>query len=458
VQLQAQSERLQRLDGWVASQAGLLSQLAQELEQARAGTAAREAELGNRLESIERATHLQGAITSAVQRMAQVELRQARAALETANAIKEDFEHILPDLLNGATLSEARSKTMRQDVASFGAALQELGSRAAAVRHHVGENERTLAAVREELWSRAGALEGELASRVVYLDEARARLTTIENRTMALSLEGHSDLEFAVKSLRDELWARTGAVQGELAKRSQQLDEVSLRLEALAGKANLAEMSATLANLSESIQYLTSRIEFVRRETLFEVRYGAGEGHAAKRSTEPRIIDAAKLKKLASSLKVNVGCGHIALEGYVNVDRRELPGVDVVAEANNMPFAANSVAELFAAHLMEHFPQEQLRREILPYWKGLLKPRGKLRAVVPDADAMIREFAAGRYGYADLREVTFGGQDYEGDFHYNMFTPESLSALLREAGFAKVEVTERGRRNGACFEFEIVAS
>jgi hypothetical protein len=79
------------------------------------------------------------------------------------------------------------------------------------------------------------------------------------------------------------------------------------------------------------------------------------------------------------------------------------------------------------------------------------------RAVVPDAQAMIAHYAQGDYPYEDLREVLYGAQDYDGDFHFNMFTPESMSALLREAGFKAPKIIESGRKNGRCYEFEIVA-
>jgi hypothetical protein len=54
--------------------------------------------------------------------------------------------------------------------------------------------------------------------------------------------------------------------------------------------------------------------------------------------------------------------------------------------------------------------------------------------------------------------VTFGGQEYEGDFHFTMFTPSSLTTLVTRAGFADVTVVDRARPNGDCLEFELVAT
>ena len=41
--------------------------------------------------------------------------------------------------------------------------------------------------------------------------------------------------------------------------------------------------------------------------------------------------------------RLNLGCGHIPLDGYVNVDIRALPGVDVVAPVDALPFDPASV-------------------------------------------------------------------------------------------------------------------
>jgi predicted SAM-dependent methyltransferase len=209
-----------------------------------------------------------------------------------------------------------------------------------------------------------------------------------------------------------------------------------------------------------SIEFLLGRVEFVRRELLFQMRYGgAAPAPEAQRLEATDAI--LRPEKVAAArrqgARLNLGCGHIALDGYLNVDRRALPGVDIVAEVDRLPFGERELAEIFSAHLLEHFPQEQLRRSLLPYYFSLLQPGGKFSAVVPDAEAMLRHYAAGSYPYDDLREVLYGGQDYDGDFHFNMFTPASMRRYLCEAGFVNPHVLASGRRNGRCYELEITA-
>jgi hypothetical protein len=211
-------------------------------------------------------------------------------------------------------------------------------------------------------------------------------------------------------------------------------------------------------SITGSVQYLLGRVEFVRRELMFEMRYGASSPAGKDIKAKAEILSAEKLENARTTgLWLNLGCGHIQLDGYLNIDRRALPGVDIVAEVDELPLEQGEVDKIFSSHLLEHFPQEQLRRSLLPYFLNLLKKGGKFRAIVPDAEAMIREYSNGNYPYDDLREVIYGSQDYDGDFHFNMFTPDTLSHLLSEAGFKNPTIIERGRKNGLCYEFEILA-
>lgn len=239
----------------------------------------------------------------------------------------------------------------------------------------------------------------------------------------------------------------------------ERLQLISNQVERL--ESDLHNQKQTAEYLAQSLQQGTERTEFVRRELMYEMRYGASDTRHGSDTlkVESRVVSPGKLQAARDHvLKINLGCGHLPLADYLNVDRRPLDGVDIVAEVDDLPLEAGEVDEIYSAHLLEHFPQEQLLREVIPYWSELLREGGVFRAVVPDAEAMIRGYSAGSYSYSDLREVTFGAQDYDGDFHYNMFTPESLSTLLSEAGFESVEIIASGRKNGACFEFEIQAT
>jgi hypothetical protein len=221
-------------------------------------------------------------------------------------------------------------------------------------------------------------------------------------------------------------------------------------------KASMEGTEAWVGALADGVSQLWERIEFVRRETLYELMYGPrAEDQTPK--TEAKVINQEKLAAMGDNIRVNLGCGHLPVEGYLNIDQRELPGVDVVAEATDLPFEPGSVSELYSAHLIEHFSQEELKRRVLPHWVELLKPGGTLRAVLPDWEEMITSYARGEYPFDDLREVTFGAQDYDGDFHLNMFSRDSLRQVLKEAGLKEISYPVTGRRNGKSLEMEVTA-
>lgn len=208
------------------------------------------------------------------------------------------------------------------------------------------------------------------------------------------------------------------------------------------------------------LRYLEGRAEFIRRELMYEMHCGLsrGEQFGVGLKASGSIKDTEKVAKaLKSGLRLNLGCGHIPLEGYINVDRRDLPGIDIVAEVDELPLESKTAVEIRSAHLIEHFPQEELVRKVLPYWRSLLVKGGVFRATVPDGKAMLEKWSAGEYPFEEFRQVLFGAQDYMGDYHYNILTPESLSKLLEEQGFSSIRVVSEARRNGACFEFEIEA-
>ncbi|MGT0247060.1 DUF4214 domain-containing protein [Burkholderia pyrrocinia] len=357
------------------------------------------------------------------------ELEHAFAKVEECVALAQAVHSrvsVLEQLVDHST-SRAASEVQRVDQSVLQIAQQE--ARLDIVDDAIGTLRAECARLVQE-FDRESLGRGQLASRI---DNAYESIDRQDSTSAAI--------QHALNDVRAEFAARAG----DHAASVQQL---------VSGTVALNE---GVDEIRASLQRAYNRIEFVRRETLFELKYGAAAAFADKpEAVSARIINAAKVEEARiTGLKLNIGCGHIPLADHVNVDSRELPGVDIVAEATRLPFGNGEVSVLRAAHLLEHFPQEQLRREVLPYWRSLLKPGGTLHVIVPDAEHMFAEYYRGTYSYENFRTVLFGGQDYGGDFHYNMLMPDQLSMLLREAGFETVRWLARGRKNGLCFEMEL---
>jgi predicted SAM-dependent methyltransferase len=311
------------------------------------------------------------------------------------------------------------------------------------------------------------ALEQKFPSSAPF-DKVQRRMETIEGELANLVAMAQFDARLhahsgAIDTRFDDMGQKIEARIAHVCEDIAQLQDMKQQLgAAIAQSLPTSRFESFAGQANDMLRYLTGRIEFVRREILYEFYHGRQMNGAAAQSlagtlvAEPIVKSPEKIETARErGLALNVGCGHIALDGFINVDRRDLPGVDVVAEADALPFQPATVAHIHSAHLLEHFPEEALKRTLLPHWKDLLGPGGRLTAVVPDGKAMLAHYAEGTYPFSEFREVLFGAQDYVGDYHYNLLTPESLTELLREAGFDRVRINAEGRRNGSCYEFEI---
>lgn len=234
------------------------------------------------------------------------------------------------------------------------------------------------------------------------------------------------------------------------------LDEL-LKNDSSANQDVFADIAQKIEWIKIDNDNIRSRLEFIRKETMFELRRQLKVTTPTRKdSIAPIFVSREKIECMKSS-KLNLGCGHIAKQDYINVDSRALPGVDLVADVTDLPFEASSIDCIYSAHLVEHFSDHALRNIVLPHWHELLHTDGTLVIVAPDAKAMMEGYAQGDFSFDEMREVIFGGQEYEGDFHFNMLTPDNASDLLQNVGFSSVQVVASARRNGQCLEFEITA-
>src|SRR6266850_4448939 len=57
--------------------------------------------------------------------------------------------------------------------------------------------------------------------------------------------------------------------------------------------------------------------------------------------------------------RLHLGCGRDIREGWINLDSRRLPGVNLVADLDDcrktsLPLSDNSIDEFFGSHVLEH--------------------------------------------------------------------------------------------------------
>lgn len=293
-----------------------------------------------------------------------------------------------------------------------------------------------------------------------------ARLCNIPLRLLLRKqIRFNEDLMSILDGLRDQvaMLRRWAPMPAEQERRDESARRCEAAVHALAADAKsqgdwLKLVAAEARGQGEWLRQVQARVA----EIAMDVRAGA-DAHAPSASDtlpEPRVPDAAgyarKTAAMPGGLRVNLGCGDKPMDGYINVDLREHPGVDVVADIRRLPFAPGSVAEVMSAHLVEHFREHVFRTRVLPVWRDLLREGGAVRIVCPDWAAMLARQGDGRLPLADFTHITFGGQDYVGNDHFAMYTPETLSELLRSCGFQRTEVVARDRMNAGCPEMEVV--
>lgn len=95
-----------------------------------------------------------------------------------------------------------------------------------------------------------------------------------------------------------------------------------------------------------------------------------------------------------NQVRLNLGCGHKPLEGFVNVD---LPNnwsdlkPDVEADVRKLPFPNGYADEIHAYHVFEHFERFEAE-DILKEWVRVLKPNGLLVLELPCLDKILSIF------------------------------------------------------------------
>jgi len=150
-------------------------------------------------------------------------------------------------------------------------------------------------------------------------------------------------------------------------------------------------------------------------------------------------------RRVACSLKLDVGCGSAPHDGYTGIDRK-LGGEAFPLKLNDgTPVADDSVEEIYASHVLEHFPHVTTVA-VLKEWARALKPGGWIKVAVPDFEYIAKNYLGG--SDLPLQAYAMGGQTDSDDFHSAIFDREGLSFALRAAGL--VDVTAWKSTNGDC--------
>lgn len=125
-----------------------------------------------------------------------------------------------------------------------------------------------------------------------------------------------------------------------------------------------------------------------------------------------------------------------------------LPGehVDHVGDAADLSrFEDGTFDEVYASHILEHFPHKQVM-DVLYEWYRVLAPGGRLSVAVPDLEAVFALFLASRdpkvRGW--LLSVVYASQTTPYDFHRTGFDQGRLAYSLQAVGLTDIERVSGG--------------
>ncbi len=231
----------------------------------------------------------------------------------------------------------------------------------------------------------------------------------------------------------------------------------------------LTERAAEFDRVLAEMQKERARALHERTRCLGSVRQGLERAHSsgaeAGRSADGLPVPLARVvspegcsNQVAhadDSLRVNLAYGAGPLPGYLNVDACPGPQIDVVADVENLPFAAEALAELACANLIDRFPPGHFSTAILPHWRALLRPGGVLRITCSNWEQAAARLRDGAIQIEEFLALVRTWND-DGTGPAALYTPQSLGALLLRQGF-QVEVIEQGSGNGRWPQMELLA-
>lgn len=134
-------------------------------------------------------------------------------------------------------------------------------------------------------------------------------------------------------------------------------------------------------------------------------------------------------------MKLHLGCGRRHIEGFLNIDARELDGVDIVDDVKTLNrFKSNTVELIYASHILEHIKRLEYL-DVLRRWYDILEDGGILRMAIPDMEKVFEHYSKNK-DLLILRGFLWGGQTYEFNYHYCGWDFKTISEDLKLVGFS----------------------
>lgn len=142
-------------------------------------------------------------------------------------------------------------------------------------------------------------------------------------------------------------------------------------------------------------------------------------------------------------IKLHIGSGPQILEGWINIDNVEYPGVDRVLDVTaGLPFEDASF--IFAEHFIEHLAYSDAHA-LLRECRRALRDDGVLRLSTPNLDwVWTTHYRLGLTEPEEVQACFMLNRAFRGWGHQFLYNERTLRATLLDAGFANVIRREYG--------------
>lgn len=166
-------------------------------------------------------------------------------------------------------------------------------------------------------------------------------------------------------------------------------------------------------------------------------------------------------------MKINIGSNTQGFEGFLNIDHRNVEGVDIVDDAFLLESIADrSIDAIIASHILEHASFDRTHG-ILTRWIEVMKIGAPIWIAVPNFELVYTEhlnnykqgkidweyFNSRIFGNAKVAKQMYSGEkrvtDFDGTYLYELayhkavFTPEMLVGCMELAGLVNVKLIDQ---------------
>ena len=138
--------------------------------------------------------------------------------------------------------------------------------------------------------------------------------------------------------------------------------------------------------------------------------------------------------------KLEVGSGLRPTKGYLHMDIKKLPHVEVVGDIRKLPFPDNHFDEILGRWVLEHFAYQEIP-SVLKEWRRCLKPNGLLHLITNNGEAHFKAYKNKVINIHELNKMLFGNGNKIEDLHKSFWTSELVDFFFTPL-FKRVVIKE----------------